>query len=91
MDHDPFFYKLFGSALGTLAGLAYFAPKNARDAITRAFFSGATGVTFYFVPIDYLGWKIEPERVLAGAFLMAVAAWPLAGVLFKWMTEKGKA
>ena len=35
--------------------------------------------------------KIEPEGVLAGAFLMAVAAWPLAGVLFKWLTEKGKA
>ena len=88
--HDPLIYKLFGAVLGTMAGLVYFVPKNARDAIARGFFSCVTGVTFYFVPADYLGWEITSERIIAGAFLMAVAAWPLAGILFRWMSEKAK-
>ena len=89
--HDPLVYKLFGSALGTLAGLVYFKPKNLRDALGRAFFSSVTGVTCYFVPSDYLGWDITPERIIAGAFIMAIAAWPMAGLLFRWMSDKTKA
>lgn len=89
--HDPLLYKAIGAALGTTAGLVYIKPRNRRDALGRAFFSSSTALTFYFVPMEYLGWPVNPERIWASTFLMAFLAWPLAGVLFKWVSEKAKA
>lgn len=86
--HEPLLYKAIGAVLGTTAGLVYIKPRNIRDALGRAFFSFSASMTFYFVPIDYLHWEKTPERIWAAAFLIALLAWPLAGVLFKWVSNK---
>lgn len=86
--HDPWIYKALGSLLGSIAGLIYMKPKNRQDAIARFFVSFAAGMTYYFVPAEYFAWPLNNERTFAGAALVAFAAWPLAGLLFRWMTKK---
>ena len=88
--HDPIFIKALGSLLGAIAGLVYIKPRNIRDALSRTFISTVAGVTFYFLPIDFFGWPKDSERIIAGALLVSFAAWPLAGVLFKWISKRAE-
>lgn len=80
---DPLFHKALGAVLGTTAGLTYIKPRSGRDALCRVAFSMSTGYAFYFVPIDYFKWADTPERWMAGACLVALAGWPVAGVVMK--------
>ncbi|HBF30879.1 hypothetical protein [Rhizobium sp.] len=88
--HDPIIYKALGGLLGTIAGLAYLKTRGWRDLITRSFISMTAAITFYFVPIEYFNWPMNNERIFAGATLIGFAAWPLAGFLFRWISEKSK-
>jgi hypothetical protein len=88
--HDPFIYKAIGGLIGTIAGLAYMKTRGWQDLIARAFISMAAAITFYFVPIEYFNWPVNNERIFAGAVLIGFAAWPLAGVVFRWIADKSK-
>ncbi|TWD58068.1 hypothetical protein FB480_101823 [Agrobacterium vitis] len=88
--HDPILYKTIGGLVGTIAGLAYFKTRGWHDVATRVFVSMAAAITFYFVPIEYFNWPLNNERIFAGSVLIGFAAWPLAGLIFRWISDKSR-
>jgi hypothetical protein len=89
INADLLFLKAFGALLGAVAGLLFVRPKNLLDMLCRLLFSIIAGAVLYFVPVELFRWDIaNPERVMAGAMLVAFASPWLAGPLIKRFTVR---
>lgn len=91
IPNDPISQKIFGATLGAIAHIIYSNPKSLKDTLARFVFAEIAGATLYFVPIEFFGWAIDPERRVAGALLMAFGAGYVAGPIIRWMVAKTKA
>lgn len=76
---NPENYRYVGAALGAASGLMFIRPKSIMDAVIRLVFSFVAGSILYLVLHEYMGWPRDPDHIVAAAWIVGFASWPLAG------------
>lgn len=76
---SPDHYRYVGAALGAVSGLMFIRPKSIMDAVIRLVFSFVSGAILYIVLHEYMDWPRDPDHIVAAAWVVGFASWPLAG------------